>query len=227
MEPITELCTKALWLQNGRIRAFGKPTDVVVKYIREKPDHLVIQTEPEIPQEGSEDTESPEVEPTEVEPLAEPDPTPGRHTWTPPFGKEGVTILSASIQAKGQDRKHLTYTEDFSVVVEYEVGRETEALEVGFDVFNDEGTHVIRATTRDVPAPGLVLGRPGVHRVEAPFPGGRLTPRRYQVQFGILSPPVGHHVYTHHALSFEIENNWLLKYTSHESLHPSVNWIVT
>jgi ABC-type polysaccharide/polyol phosphate transport system ATPase subunit len=290
MSPITDLCTRALWLDRGRLAAIGSPRKVVQHYLRKDPNIELgvevtpalelIEKDPEPEKNKSHPSAAPslpdtsasneqtiiqEEESSRIDNLAEPEKTPdtaesnqnskrqledsrpavdghieageesredvdgelpwGRVTYIPPVGTHGVHVDEAYIQLNDQTGLgKIPYERSYQLIIHYEVPEKIVGLRIGYKFYNERDQVILHAVTNDPVDDPQNVGDPGRRKTTVEVPGALLAPGTFDVEIGIWSPLIGHHM-SENAYRFEIVNPTVCS-IGMEVLRPILAWEV-
>jgi lipopolysaccharide transport system ATP-binding protein len=117
----------------------------------------------------------------------------------------------------------VSYSNPFSITLEYEVLQPVNNLRVGFRLHNYQDVAILQTATSDAGVSDMDTGSPGIHRAKVQIPGAWLAPGNYYLELGAWSPGVGHHHYVLKAMGFEISGSEL-ENSGSEILRPTLVW---
>lgn len=254
MSPITDLCTKALWLDRGRVAAFGEPRAVVQSYLRkDQSQELGVEVIPpekdpeptveESEEQASEEDNETEAVSAETEREEEPDLTGpavdaaleespveeelpwGEVRYEPHAANQGVKVWRAYVCSEGQEGlAKVAYEKDYQLVIHYEVPEKIIGLRIGYKFYNERNQVVLHTVTNDPVNDPQNVGDPGAHVTTVHIPGALFAPGTFDVEIGVWSPLVGHHM-SQNAYRFEIVNP-TVDSIGMEVLRPIFRWEV-
>ena len=163
MSAVESLCSRVLWLDNGRVRDIGTADHVIREYLSAGLGHAADK-------------------PTRIELRNVP-----RTAWTTGMGR--ITAVEfARIDRVGLRRSpwHVDFGEHFGLAIEFELDRHVSDLVVGFGLRNDRGEDVLTSHSADTPFAQLAFGRTrGKGRVAITHPW--LRPGTYYLEVAVLS----------------------------------------
>lgn len=250
MNPITDLCTKALWLDRGRMAAFGAPRSVVQSYLRKDQQFelgveiTAPQNEPELNEtETKQDAEN-VTEDSKEEAQNQEDSGPsvdghgdheasdsseklpwGEINYEPHAATNGVKVRRAFLAVDGEEGvSKVPYDKDYQLVIHYEVPEKIVGLRIGYKFYNERDQVILHTVTNDPVEDPQNVGDPGSRSTSVHIPGALFAPGIFDVEIGIWSPLIGHHM-SENAYRFEIVNP-TVDSIGMEVLRPIFRWEV-
>lgn len=163
MSAVEALCSRVMWLDQGRVRDIGTADHVIREYLSAGLGHVADK-------------------PTRIDLRNAP-----RTSWTTGMGR--ITAVEFErIDRIGLQRSawHVDFGEHFGLSIEFELDRHVSDLVVGFGVRNERGEDVLTSHSADTPFGRLPAGRTtarGCVTIRQPW----LRPGTYYLEVAVLS----------------------------------------
>ena len=149
----------------------------------------------------------------------------GEAIYEPHAANQGVKVWRAYVRSEGQEGlAKVAYEKDYQLVIHYEVPEKILGLRIGYKFYNERNQVVLHTVTNDPVNDPQNVGDPGAHVTTVHIPGALFAPATFDVEIGVWSPLVGHHM-SQNAYRFEIVNP-TVDSIGMEVLRPIFRWEV-